>query len=337
VGEGPETVTVEARLPAWKTTLDRYARADDARSARQVVLTCVLYALCLAACWASLRVGYWLTLLCSVPAALMQVRLFTLFHECTHRSLFSRPRRNEAVGTVLGVLCYSSFQQWGRRHALHHATSGDLDRRGWWEIPTLTVGEYRMSSRRDRLSYRVVRTPALLFTLVATGFFLAVERLQAPGARRRERIDVWGTTAAIAGLIAAAIALAGPAAFLAVWLPVSVLAAAGGFWLFYVQHQFEQAYWTSGREWSFYDAAMRGSSFVRLPRLLEWATLCIGYHHIHHLHPRIPNYRLAAAHWENPEFHDAVTFTLRQTLPALRAQVWDGKALVRLSSHAHGR
>jgi len=330
VGEGPETVTVEVHLPAWKITLDRYARPDDAHSARQVVVTLGLYALGLVACWWSLRVGYWLTLLLTVPTAIMQVRVFTLFHECTHGSLFTRKRHSELVGTLLGVLCYSSYRQWGRRHALHHATSGDLDRRGWWEIPTRTIDEYRASSRRERMTYRAVRTPALLFSLIALSFFLAVERLQAPGARRRERIDVWGTTAAIAGVVAAAIALLGPVAFLAIWLPVSALAAAGGFWLFYVQHQFEDAYWVPGAEWSFYDAAMRGSTFVRLPRILEWATLCIGYHHIHHLHPRIPNYQLAAAHWENPQFHAVTTLTLRQTLATFRAQVWTGTRMAQL-------
>jgi omega-6 fatty acid desaturase (delta-12 desaturase) len=330
VGEGSETVTVEVRLPAWKSTLDPYARPDDAHSARQVVVTLGLYALGLVACWWSLRVGYWLTLLLTVPTALMQVRVFTLFHECTHGSLFTRKRHSEFVGTVLGVLCYSPYWQWGRRHALHHATSGDLDRRGWWEIPTLTIDEYRASSRGERMTYRAVRTPALLFSVIALTFFFVVERLQAPGARRRERIDVWGTTAAIAGLVAAAIALLGPAAFLAIWLPVSALAAAGGFWLFYVQHQFEDAYWVPGAEWSFYDAAMRGSTFVRLPRILEWATLCIGYHHIHHMHPRIPNYQLAAAHWDNPQFHAVPTFTLRQTLTTFRAQVWSGTQMAQL-------
>jgi len=330
VGEGSETITVEVHLPAWKTTLDRYARPDDAHSARQVVVTLGLFALGLVVCWWSLRVGYWLTLLLSVPTALMQVRVFTLFHECTHGSLFARKRRNVVVGTLLGVLCYSSFRQWGRRHALHHATSGDLDRRGWWEIPTLSVDELESSSRLQRMAYRAVRTPALLFSVVALSFFLLVERLQAPGARRRERIDVWGTTTAIAGAVTAAIALVGPLEFLAIWLPVSALAAAGGFWLFYVQHQFEEAYWVPGAEWSFYDAAMRGSTFVRLPRILEWSTLCIGYHHIHHLHPRIPNYRLAAAHWENPQFHAVTTLTLRQTLATFRAQVWTGTRMAQL-------
>ena len=143
-------------------------------------------------------------------------------------------------------------------------------------------------------------------------------------------MGVWATDAAVLGLLVGAIALWGAGPVVAVALPVFALAAAGGFWLFYVQHQFADAYWVPGEQWSFTDAALKGSTFVRMPALLEWATLCIGYHHIHHLHPRIPNYRLAAAHRENPQFHGAPTFTLRQTLPSRRAQVWDGAQMVPL-------
>lgn len=322
--------------PAWKDVLDRYAVPDDRRSALQVVVTVLLLAVGVVACALALRVGYWLTLLLAIPTALMLVRVFTIFHELSHRSLFSRPRVNVAVGIALSLLLWTPFHQWSRRHALHHATSGDLGRRGWWEIPTMTVREYAAASRSQRWAYRAQRSTSLLFTVIATIFFLLVQRFGTPGARPRERVGVWATDLALAGIAAGAIALWGIGPVLAVWLPIAVLAAAGGFWLFYVQHQFEDAYWVESADWSFTDAALRGSSFVRMPAPLEWATLCIGFHHIHHLHPRIPNYRLAAAHRDNPTFHVAPTFTLRQTIPALRAQVWDGARLVPLRALHRG-
>ncbi len=328
VADSARIVRVESTLPAWKITLDSYAVPVAWRSASQIVLTFALFVVGFALMLQTLDVGYWLVLLLAVPTAAMQVRLFTLFHEATHYSLFASRRANHVAGVILGIPCFTPYFQWGRRHALHHATSGDLERRGWWEIPTLTTAEYAQSSRRDRLIYRLTRSPLLLFTVIPFVFFAIAQRFGAPGARRRERIGVWATDAALAGLVVGAMSLLGVGTFLAVWLPVALLAAIGGFWLFYVQHQFEDAYWVAHDQWTFTDAAMRGSSFLRLPAVLEWITLSIGYHHIHHLNPRIPNYRLAPAHRENPEFHDVVTLSLGESLATIRANLWNGARMI---------
>jgi omega-6 fatty acid desaturase (delta-12 desaturase) len=324
-------VRVEATLPAWKTTLDAYAVANGRRSAAQILLTLVLFTLGFALMARAMSVGYWLVLALAIPTAAMQVRLFTLFHEATHYSLFTGRRANQVVGVVLGLPCFTPYFQWGRRHALHHATSGNLDRRGWWEIPTLTTREYEQAGRGARLSYRLTRGP-LLFSVIPFAFFAVVQRFGVPGARRRERVGVWATDAALVGIVVGAIWLFGPGAFLGIWLPVAALAAIGGFWLFYVQHQFEKAYWVFDDEWSFVDAALRGSSYLQLPVALEWLTLSIGYHHIHHLNPRIPNYRLAEAHRDNPEFHEVTTMGLRQSWGTTRANLWDGRRMTAFRS-----
>jgi omega-6 fatty acid desaturase (delta-12 desaturase) len=299
---------------------------DGRRSTWQILLTFALFGLGFVLMFRALGAGYWLVLLLAVPTAAMQVRLFTLFHEATHYSLFSSRRANQVAGVVLGLPCFTPYFQWGRRHALHHATSGDLDRRGWWEIPTLTTQEYAQAGRGARLGYRLTRGP-LLFTVIPFVFFAVVQRFGVPEARRRERVGVWATDAALAGIVVGVIWIVGLGAFLAIWLPVAVLAAIGGFWLFYVQHQFEKAYWVSHDEWSFVDAALRGSSFLRLPAALDWITLSIGYHHIHHLNPRIPNYRLASAHRDNPEFHDVVTMGFGESLSTMRANLWNGNQM----------
>mgnify|MGYP002654725045 CR=1 FL=1 len=320
-------VRVEVTLPAWKTTLDAYAVPHGRRSTWQILLTFALFGLGFVLMFRALDAGYWLVLLLAVPTAAMQVRLFTLFHEATHYSLFASRRANQVAGVILGVPCFTPYFQWGRRHALHHATSGDLDRRGWWEIPTLTTQEYSQASRIGRVSYRLTRSPLLLFTVIPFVFFAVVQRFGVPGARRRERIGVWATDALLLGILIGVISLIGLSTFVALWLPVAVLSAIGGFWLFYVQHQFENAYWVSHDEWSFVDAALRGSSFLCLPAALDWITLSIGYHHIHHLNPRIPNYRLAAAHRDNPEFHDVVTMGLGESLSTVRANLWNGNQM----------
>jgi len=319
-------VRVEVTLPAWKTTLDAYAVPNGRRSLAQILLTFALLSLGFTLMVRALGVGYWLVLLLAIPTAAMQVRLFTLFHEATHYSLFAGRRANQVAGVILGIPCFTPYFQWGRRHAMHHATSGDLDRRGWWEIPTLTTQEYAQAGRGARLGYRLTRGP-LLFTVIPFVFFAIVQRFGIPGARRRERIGVWATDAALAGLVIGCVSLIGLGDFLIVWLPVALLSAIGGFWLFYVQHQFEQAYWVSHDEWTFVDAALRGSSFLQLPAALEWLTLSIGYHHIHHLNPRIPNYRLAAAHRDNPEFHDVVTMGFVESLSTMRANLWNGNRM----------
>lgn len=316
------------QTPDWRTALAPYAVSDSRRSAVQVVVTTVLLGLGFALMLLSLDVGYWLTLLLAIPTAGLQVRLFVLFHDMTHGSLFSTKRTNDVLGILVGLVCYTPYHQWRRRHLLHHATSGNLSRRGWWEIPTATTDEYAQMTRSQAWAYRLTRSPSLLFTIGALSYFVIIQRMPAPGAGRRERINLWGTNLALIGLAAGAVALLGWAAVLAVWLPVALLSSATGMWLFYVQHQFEDAYWQSAEEWSFYDAAMSGSSLLRLPPVASWFFTGIGFHHIHHLNPRVPNYRLATAHADNPEFHSVTTMGVMDAMRCVRANVWDGTRMV---------
>lgn len=312
----------------WKGTLHRYTQPNNVRSATQVILTLMLLCIGFASMYFALEVSYVLTLALALPTALIQVRLFVLFHDMAHGSLFSSKRANDVLGDVIGVLCFSPYRQWRRRHLIHHATSGNLSRRGWWEIPTASIEEYESMSFRETSLYRLTRSPLLLFSVGAVTFFLIVQRFPVPNQTRRERISLWGTNLALGGIAVGIITLIGWQVALAVWLPVAILSSAVGMWLFYVQHQFEDAYWQTADTWDFYDAAMLGSSLLLMPPVLSWFFTGIGVHHIHHLNPRIPNYRLLAAHLENPEFHTVNTMTVLSSWKCLRANLWDGQHMV---------
>ncbi len=260
----------------------------------------------------------------ALSTAGLLVRTFILMHDCAHSSFFASRRLNDAVGFVTGVLTLTPFVQWRRDHALHHASSGDLTRRGHGDVPTWTVREYLAKSARHRFFYRVIRHPALL--LLGGPFHLAIgQRLRgestATGAK--QVASVWSTNIAIAVMLGAAFWLLGWRTVLVAYAVPYYLAAVAGVWLFYVQHQFEDAYWVPHNEWSYVDAALRGSSHLRLSPVLRWFTGSIGLHHVHHVAPRIPNYRLQRCHDENALFHGSPTVTLRSGSAALRLALWD--------------
>ena len=275
-----------------------------------------------AACFA-LRISDALAVALSLLAAGFLVRTFIVFHDCAHGSFLPSKRTNALLGATLGVLVYTPFAVWRREHAVHHATAGDLDRRGVGDIQTLTIDEYRARPWWGRLGYRLFRNPLVMFGLGPLWVVLLEPRIVSWSAPRRLRRSTLGTDLALAVLIAALCWLLGWTGFLIVQLPALLVTGSVGIWLFYVQHQFEDTYWQSSESWSYDDAALKGSSYLKLPRILQFLTGNIGLHHVHHLSARIPNYNLQAAHDENAALHTVPTISLREGLRATRLKLWD--------------
>jgi len=275
-----------------------------------------------AACFA-LRVSDALAIALSVLAAGFLVRTFIVFHDCAHGSFLPSRRANELLGATLGVLVYTPFAVWRREHAVHHATAGDLDRRGVGDIQTLTVDEYLARPWIGRLGYRLFRNPIVMFGLGPLWVVLLEPRIISWSAPQRLRRSTLGTDLALVVLIAALCLLLGWTGFVIVQLPALLVSGSAGIWLFYVQHQFEDTYWQEGATWSYDDAALKGSSYLKLPTILQFLTGNIGLHHVHHLNARIPNYNLQAAHDDNPALHDVPTISVMEGLRATRLKLWD--------------
>jgi omega-6 fatty acid desaturase (delta-12 desaturase) len=314
-----------ARQPAWREVLAPYARPRLGRSLLDIATSVVPYLALWVLMYLSLDVSYLLVLALAVPTAGFLVRVFVMFHDCSHGSLLPSKRANAWLGAVLGLLVFAPFLCWKHDHAVHHATSGDLDRRGTGDVRTLTVDEYGALSRRGRIGYRVFRNPLVMFGLGPIVAMVIGPRIVARGARPRMRRSVLGTDLALAVLLGALGWSIGWQQLLLVETPAALLAGSVGIWMFYVQHQFEDAYWEGAHDWSYAEAALRGSSYVRLPRVLQFFTGNIGFHHVHHLNARIPNYNLQRAHDENPVFHQVPTLSLWDGLRAVRLKLWDEK------------
>ncbi|MGH2864917.1 MAG: fatty acid desaturase, partial [Solirubrobacteraceae bacterium] len=289
---------------AWRERLAPYAQPRLRRSLIDLATSVGPYLGLSFLMYRMLGVSYLLVLVIAIPASGFLMRTFIVFHDCSHGSFMASRRANLWLGTALGLLVYSPFLRWRHDHAIHHATSGDLDRRGGGDVRTLTVSEYQALSPRSRLGYRVFRNPAVMFGIGPIVALLVGPRLISRSARPRMRRSVIGTNIALAVLVGALCWLMGWSDYLLVQAPTVLLAGSAGIWLFYVQHQFEDAYWESAGDWSYADAALRGSSYLRLPKVLQFFSGNIGLHHVHHLSARIPNYNLQRAHDENPIFHD---------------------------------
>jgi omega-6 fatty acid desaturase (delta-12 desaturase) len=270
-----------------------------------------------------LRVSILFPLLLAIPAAGFLVRTFIVFHDCAHASFLPSKRANAVLGGVLGVIVYQPFQCWRHEHAVHHATAGDLDRRGVGDVKTLTVDEYLAEPWWGRLGYRLFRNPFVMFVLGPLWVVFAGPRLVPRGSTSRIRRSVLGTDLAIAAVIAAGCLLVGWQDFLLVAGPALWITGSVGIWLFYVQHQFEDAYWQHNDEWNYDEAALEGSSYLKLPTLLRWFSGNIGLHHVHHLSARIPNYNLLAAHTETAGLQSAPTLELGEALGTYRLKLWD--------------
>lgn len=328
------TASAETRVPlpppadktSWRPLVAQYQLPRPGRAVLQLATTLLPLAVLFAAMYRLLALSFWWTLVFALPAAALLVRTFVLMHDCAHGSFFASRRANRIVGAVTGLLTLIPFEHWRREHALHHASSGDLDRRGHGDVETLTVREYLARTPFGRLRYRIVRHP-LVYLIVGPLFFVLDKRVppRGAGAGRAQIASVWTTNAAIAIAGGALLALFG-ARVLLVYLPAYYLAVTAGIWLFFVQHQFEGTYWEEHQRWDYATAAIAGSSYFQLPAILQWVTGSIGFHHVHHLGPRIPNYNLQRCHDENPLFHRATVVTLRQSLTALRLALWDEDA-----------
>jgi omega-6 fatty acid desaturase (delta-12 desaturase) len=307
----------------WREIVAPYQRPSTRRSVAQLAVTLAGLFASLAAMHFALRASWLLAVVPCLLASGFLVRTFIVMHDCGHGSFFRSQRANEWVGFATGVLTFTPYVQWAKDHAIHHATSGRLDKRGFGDIGTLTVDEYLALGRLGRLGYRLYRNPAVLL-LLGPLWLIATHRVPTRGsAGRREVVSVHATNAAIVLLGAGGAWLVGPAALASVYLPVVYLSAMMGIFMFYVQHQYEHTYWARGGAWDYESAAVSGSSFFALPRALDWMTGSIGFHHVHHLSPRIPNYRLRAAHEENPYFHGAFRLTLGESLRTFSLKLWD--------------
>jgi len=325
----------------WRKLLAQYHQPNLTRSVLELVVTAGPLALLWVAAWAAASFGlWWLALLIAVPAAGFLVRLFMIQHDCSHRAYFKNAAANDWLGRIIGVLTMTPHDCWRRTHAIHHATSGNLDRRGIGEVSTLTVEEYRALPWLKRIGYRLYRHPAVIFGLGPAFLFLLQHRL--PTGLMREGWRPWAsalaTNAAIAVLVGAAIWLGGWKGMLLVHLPTIVLAASVGVWLFYVQHQFEDTYWARQKGWNATEAALRGSSYYDLPPPLRWMTANIGIHHVHHVSSRIPFYRLARVLRDHPELKSVSKLSLVDSIRSVGLALWDesSQRLISFEQLAHG-
>jgi omega-6 fatty acid desaturase (delta-12 desaturase) len=309
--------------PGWKEVVAKYQQPALRRSLWQLLNTLLPYAALWYLMYLSLAVSYWLTGALAVLAAGFLVRVFIIFHDCGHASFFKSQRANDVLGIVSGLLCFTPYRHWRWEHALHHATSGDLDRRGTGDVWTLTVQEYLEASHWKRFAYRLARNPFVLFVLAPMFLFLIKQRLPSAKAPRRERRSVYWTNLAVLAMAAGLACLLGLKTYVLLQLGLLAVAGSAGVWLFYVQHQFEGVYWERREEWDYCTAALKGSSFYKLPKVLQWFSGSIGFHHIHHLSPRIPNYNLEKCHRAEPLFQTVKPVTLCSSFKSLTFRLWD--------------
>ena len=310
----------------WRKAIARYQNPDLKRSLWQVANSVVPFFLLWYLMYRSLEVSYWLTLALAVPTAGFMARVFIIFHDCGHGSFFKSQQANDLVGTLTGILTLTPYYHWRHDHAIHHASAGDLDRRGVGDVTTLTVEEYRALPPLKRLGYRIFRNPLLMFTIGAWLVFAVVHRFYHRKAGKRERFSVHLTNLALLDIIGLLSLLIGFKAFILVEFPILAITTTVGVWLFYVQHNFETTYWERHGNWDFASAGLKGSSFYKLPGVLQWFTGNIGFHHIHHPGPRIPNYLLAKCHQENAIFQQVRPLTILTSLKSLGYRLWDEKS-----------
>jgi omega-6 fatty acid desaturase (delta-12 desaturase) len=308
---------------SWKDVVRRYQLPSRWRAVWQLTDTLVPYAALWTLMYFSLAISYWLVIPLAILAGGFLVRTFVIFHDCTHGSFFKSKRANEIVGFLTGILVFTPYHHWRWQHTIHHASSGDLDRRGMGDVWTLTVQEYLEASRWERFSYRLSRNPVILFGIAPLLLFLVFQRFPSRKAEKRVQLWVHATNLGILLMAAGLSWLFGITAYVIIQLTAMLVASFSGVWLFYVQHQFEGVYWERRPDWDFEKAALEGSSFYKLPKILQWFSGNIGFHHIHHLSPRIPNYALERAQKAEPMFQKVKPLTLRNSLKSLRFRLWD--------------
>jgi len=313
----------ETPLPAWKEVVAKYQKPARWAATWQVVNTLAPYMALWCLMYFSLKVSWWLAVPLAVLAGMFLVRIFIIFHDCGHGSFLASTRANDALGFITGVLTFTPYYHWRWEHAIHHSSSGDLDRRGTGDVWTLTVQEYLEASRWKRFAYRLARNPVILFGLAPLYLFLIHQRIPNGKSDGRERRSVWFTNLALLSLAGGLSWVFGLKAYLVLQLIMLVVAGSSGVWLFYVQHQFEGVYWERSEKWDYCLAALKGSSFYKLPKVLQWFSGNIGFHHIHHLSPQIPNYHLEKCHRAEPLFQTVKPVTLFSSFKSFTFRLWD--------------
>jgi omega-6 fatty acid desaturase (delta-12 desaturase) len=306
---------------AWQKIVAAYSHPDLPRSIWQTINTLVPFFVLFYLSIRSVDISLWLTIPLTILTAGFMVRAFIIFHDCGHGSFFKSQRANDLLGMVTGILAFTPYYRWKHEHAIHHATSGDLDRRGTGDVYTMTVQEYLNAPWWKKLGYRVMRNPFALFIIGPLLVFVIVERIP-PAKGKREIASVWWTNLALAVIVTVMILIFGWKAYLTVQLMVLFFGTSMGVWMFYIQHNFEGVYWERHDKWDYFKASMQGSSFYKLPAMLQWFSGNIGFHHIHHLGSKIPNYNLPKAYKENQIFH-IKPLTLLSSLKCLKWRLYD--------------
>src|SRR5699024_11031568 len=302
-----ETVMSKEKTRKLHQDVAPYAKSDKRKSIFQLVNTIPPLFILWYVSYEMLQISFWLMLPFAVVASGFVVRTFIIFHDCTHGSFLKGRKANDIVGTITGVLTLFSYEKWKREHAIHHASSSNLDKRGVGDIWVMTIDEYVDASKWERFCYRLYRNPLVMFVLGPLYLVLISSRFNRKDARRKEKMNTYLTNIILVLLYAGLIALVGWQSFMIVQGTIMFIAGALGIWLFYIQHTFEDSYFEEESEWDYVKAAVEGSSYYKLPRVLQWVTGNIGFHHVHHLSPRVPNYHLEEAHNSTPPLHKATT------------------------------
>ncbi len=329
----------------WRGSVAPYERAATLPAVIGILTSVCAYVLLTVAMYLLLDVSVWLTLALAIPTAGFLMRTFIVFHDCTHGSYLSTKRGNAWLGRLTGLLVFQPFANWRHNHAVHHSSAGDLDRRGQGDVNTLTAEEYAARSWRGRLAYRLFRSPVVMFGIGPIWSLMIGPRFWTKEMRPRQVHSVWLTNLALALLLGTLFSIVGPTAWLLVQMPTAFLAGLFGVFLFYVQHQFEDAYWETGESWSYADAALKGSSYLKLPKVFQFFSGNIGLHHVHHLSAKIPNYNLQRAHDDNEIFAEVPVLTFADGLRSVRLKLIDpagGRLLTwrqarRAVAEQHGR
>ena len=316
-------MNIQEEQSNWKKDIAPYQRSDIRKSSWQLTNTLVPFFVLWYLAYLSLSVSFWITLALTIPAAGFAVRTFIIFHDCCHDSFFKSRQANVLVGVITGLMTFFPYYQWKYEHAIHHAASSNLSRRGTGDIWTLTVDEYLALSSLRRMVYRMYRNPFVMFGLGPIYILLIEYRFNNKRAGRKERLNTYATNLGLAGMIGLLCWTLGWDKFLLVQGPILYLSGMAGIWLFYVQHQFEKTYYEKEENWDYVRAAMEGSSFYKLPTILQWMTGNIGFHHIHHLSSRVPNYNLQRVYKNIPSMRNVSSVGLLSSLRSLRYRVWD--------------
>lgn len=325
-------MTREKQLELRKSVAP-YEKADTKKSIMQLVNTFIPFFLLWYVAYESLEVSYLLSLVFIIAASGFLVRIFIIFHDACHNSFFKNKHANNVIGNITGVLTLFPFRQWRHSHNVHHATSGNLNKRGVGDIWVMTVEEYKQATFKQRAAYRMYRNPFVMFGLGPIYLLLITNRMNRKGARMKERINTYLINLSALGIYGIMSFLIGWKEFFMIQGPLVFIAAALGIWLFYIQHHFEDTYFEKEEEWDFVQAAVDGSSFYKLPKWMQWFTGNIGFHHVHHLSPKVPNYHLEEVHEKNHVLSNVPVVTIRSSFVALKYRLWDEKRKCFISFH----